>query len=156
LLIASFPWQVMANPQMKNTTNMLILNLAVADLLFVLVCIPFTASDYVLMYWPFGLFWCRTVQYIIYVTAYVSIYTLVLMAGDRYLAVVFPVNSIVYRTVANARIAIGLTWLATLICVSPVWVAHNLIATNKREGNSVWKVILTIYSPQIPTATTTE
>ena len=41
--------QVMANPQMKNTTNLLILNLAVADLLFVLVCVPFTASDYVLM-----------------------------------------------------------------------------------------------------------
>ena len=46
-----------ANPQMKNTTNMLILNLAVANLLFILICVPFTASDYVLMYWPFGLFW---------------------------------------------------------------------------------------------------
>ena len=83
---------------MKNTTNLLILNLAVADLLFILVClqhhqspahvsrqvcVPATASDYILMHWPFGLTWCRTVQYIIYVTAYVSIYTLVLMAGDR-------------------------------------------------------------------------
>ena len=44
---------------MKNTTNLLILNLAVADLLFILVCVPATASDYVLMYWPFGLAWCR-------------------------------------------------------------------------------------------------
>ena len=51
--------------------------------MFLLVCVPATASDYILMYWPFGLTWCRTVQYIIYVTAYVSIYTLVLMAGDR-------------------------------------------------------------------------
>ena len=88
---------------MKNTTNLLILNLAVADLLFILVressrkerrerltmflpgqiCVPATASDYILMFWPFGLAWCRTVQYIIYVTAYVSIYTLVLMAADR-------------------------------------------------------------------------
>jgi len=121
---------VMANPQMKNTTNLLILNLAVADLLFVLVCVPFTASDYVLMYWPFGLLWCRTVQYLIYVTAYVSIYTLVLMAGDRFLAVVFPVASLSYRTNANARMAIGITWLVTLLSVSPVWLAHNLIAAN--------------------------
>ena len=51
--------QVYRNPQMKNTTNLLILNLAVADLLFLLVCVPATASDYVLMYWPFGLAWCR-------------------------------------------------------------------------------------------------
>ena len=76
-------FQVYCNPQMRNTTNLLILNLAVADLLFILVCVPATASDYILMFWPFGLTWCRTVQYIIYVTAYVSIYTLVLMAGDR-------------------------------------------------------------------------
>ena len=75
--------QVYCNPQMRNTTNLLILNLAVADLLFILVCVPATASDYILMVWPFGLTWCRTVQYIIYVTAYVSIYTLVLMAADR-------------------------------------------------------------------------
>ena len=51
--------------------------------MFLLVCVPATASDYILMYWPFGLTWCRIVQYIIYVTAYVSIYTLVLMAADR-------------------------------------------------------------------------
>ena len=76
--------QVYRNPQMKNTTNLLILNLAVADLLFLQVRVPNTATDYILMYWPFGLTWCRTVQYIIYVTAYVSIYTLVLMAADRY------------------------------------------------------------------------
>jgi allatostatin receptor len=116
----------MANPQMKNTTNMLILNLAVADLLFILVCVPFTASDYVLMYWPFGLIWCRTVQYIIYVTAYVSIYTLVMMAGDRFLAVVCPVSSITIRTISNANIAICITWVVTLLSCSPVWMAHNL------------------------------
>ena len=49
------------------------------------ICVPATASDYILMFWPFGLTWCRTVQYIIYVTAYVSIYTLVLMAADRWI-----------------------------------------------------------------------
>ena len=51
------------------------------------ICVPATASDYILMFWPFGLTWCRTVQYIIYVTAYVSIYTLVLMAADRLIKV---------------------------------------------------------------------
>ena len=44
---------------------------------------------------------CRSVQYIIYVTAYVSIYTLVLMALDRFLAVVCPVSSITIRSQKN-------------------------------------------------------
>ena len=116
--------QVCRNPQMRNTTNLLILNLAVADLLFILVCVPATASDYVLMYWPFGLAWCRTVQYIIYVTAYVSIYTLVMMAADRFLAVVFPVSSLTYRTVPLTQTTILVLWTMILTSNVPIWMAH--------------------------------
>lgn len=74
---------VAANPEMRSTTNILIINLAVADLLFVIFCIPFTATDFVLPYWPFGNIWCKIVQYLIIVTAYASVYTLVLMSLDR-------------------------------------------------------------------------
>lgn len=75
---------VAANPTMRSTTNILIINLAVADLLFVILCIPFTATDFVLPFWPFGNFWCKMVQYLIIVTAYASVYTLVLMSLDRW------------------------------------------------------------------------
>ena len=85
---------VLTNQQMRSTTNVLILNLAVADLLFVIFCIPFTATDYVINEWRFGLVVCQAVQYLIYVTSYVSIYTLILMSVDRFLAVVFPVRTI--------------------------------------------------------------
>ena len=74
---------VAANPNMRSTTNLLIINLAVADLLFVLFCIPFTGTDFVLPYWPFGNIWCKVVQYLIIVTACASVYTLVLMSLDR-------------------------------------------------------------------------
>lgn len=74
---------VAANSGMRTTTNILIINLAVADLLFVIFCIPFTATDFVLPYWPFGNVWCKIVQYLIIVTAYASVYTLVLMSLDR-------------------------------------------------------------------------
>ena len=121
---------------MKNTTNLLIFNLAVADLLFILVCVPFTASDYVLMYWPFGRFWCRTVQYIIYISAYVSIYTLVLMAGDRFLAVVFPVSSLTIRTITNAKFLIFLTWFITVISNIPIWLTHNLLLVDEGESKA--------------------
>jgi allatostatin receptor len=84
---------VATNSQMRSTTNMLILNLAVADLLFIILCVPFTATDYILNFWPFGLVWCQTVQYLIYATSYVSIYTLILMSIDRFMAVVFPVSN---------------------------------------------------------------
>lgn len=84
---------VAANQQMRSTTNLLIINLAVADLLFIVFCVPFTATDYVLPFWPFGDIWCKIVQYLIVVTAYASVYTLVLMSLDRFLAVVHPITS---------------------------------------------------------------
>ena len=46
------------NKQMRNTTNLLILNLAVADVLFIVCCVPFTATSYALPHsWPFGDAW---------------------------------------------------------------------------------------------------
>ncbi len=46
------------NRQMRSTTNMLILNLAVADILFIVLCVPSTATSYALPHdWPFGDTW---------------------------------------------------------------------------------------------------
>jgi len=50
---------VVANKTMRNTTNILIIGLAAADLVFIVVCVPFTAVIYVIPVWPFGLVWCK-------------------------------------------------------------------------------------------------
>lgn len=117
---------VAANPGMRSTTNLLIINLAVADLLFVIFCVPFTATDYVLTEWPFGETWCKVVQYLIVVTAHASIYTLVLMSLDRYLAVVHPVASMGVRTHTNAFKAIVLAWLFIVTSAIPVAICHGM------------------------------
>lgn len=116
---------VSANPGMRSTTNLLIINLAVADLLFVVFCVPFTATDYVMTQWPFGDVWCKVVQYLIVVTAHASIYTLVLMSLDRYLAVVHPVASMGVRTERNALKAIIFTWLVIVSSAMPVALCHG-------------------------------
>ncbi|XP_014481865.1 PREDICTED: allatostatin-A receptor-like isoform X2 [Dinoponera quadriceps] len=116
---------VAANPGMRSTTNILIINLAMADLLFVIFCIPFTATDFVLPYWPFGNVWCKIVQYLIIVTAYASVYTLVLMSLDRYLAVVHPIASMSWRTENHAILAICVTWAVILAISTPALVIHG-------------------------------
>ncbi|KAG8192264.1 hypothetical protein JTE90_014120 [Oedothorax gibbosus] len=116
---------VTCNPQMRSTTNLLIINLAMADLLFIVFCVPFTAWDYSLPYWPFGDIWCRIVQYLVIVCAYASIYTLVLMSLDRFLAVVHPVTSMSIRTERNAYFAISLMWIVIFICCIPALQAHG-------------------------------
>lgn len=48
-------------------------------------------------------------------TAYISVYTLVLMSLDRYLAVVHPIRSMTLRTPRNATIAVVLA--TTIVCL---------------------------------------
>lgn len=50
---------VLLNRQMRHTTNLLIIHLALADLLFIVFCVPFTAVSYVITVWPFGDVWCK-------------------------------------------------------------------------------------------------
>lgn len=116
---------VSCNSKMRSTTNILIINLAVADLLFIIFCVPFTACDYAFPYWPFGDIWCKAVQYLVIVCAYASIYTLVLMSLDRFLAVVHPITSMSIRTEKNAYIAIGLLWCLILLSCIPVSQSHG-------------------------------
>ncbi|ESO06477.1 hypothetical protein HELRODRAFT_64929, partial [Helobdella robusta] len=118
---------VIANRQMRHTTNLLIIHLAIADLLFIVFCVPFTAVSYAIP-WPFGRVWCQIYQYMILVTAITSVYTLVLMSLDRFLAVCYPIQSIHIRTQRNTLIAI---WLLTgIIMASLLPVVENFSVVN--------------------------
>lgn len=125
---------VLFNPLMRSTTNVLILNLAVSDLLFVICCVPFTALDYVVSVWPLGDVWCKTVQYMIVVTANASIYTLVLMSLDRYLAVVHPIESRAWRTVPHTVRACALLWTVIVLASLPAWFSHGTMVRGERKS----------------------
>ena len=99
-------------------------NLAISDLFFVIVCVPPTAFSY-RDSWPFGDLGCRIVQYIIHVTCYSSVMTLVYLSLDRYLAVVYPVKSISWRTVCNAVILICITWIIILAGCIPIFFLYH-------------------------------
>ena len=118
---------VVSNKQMRNTTNLLIINLAVADLLFIVICVPFTAAGYAMPTWPFGTVFCKIYQYMINVTAYASVYTLVLMSLDRYLAVVHAISSMTIRTERNAYVVIILSWVAIMGLNTPILFQYELL-----------------------------
>jgi len=59
-------------------------------------------------------------QYVIHVTAHASVYTLVLMSLDRYLAVVHPVRSLTVRTRRNAVVALVFLWTVVVAANSPM------------------------------------
>ncbi|KAL8588372.1 hypothetical protein ACOMHN_024749 [Nucella lapillus] len=118
---------VLSDKHMRNTTNILILSLAVADLLFIVFCVPFTATALALPVWPFGDVWCKVVQYMIHVCAYASVYTLVLMSLDRYLAVVHAIRSVSIRTEHNTWLAVAVTWFVILLGHVPLLFEYGIL-----------------------------
>ena len=46
----------------RTATSLLMLNLAVADLVFIIVCVPTTAARYALPVWPLGSAWCKVYE----------------------------------------------------------------------------------------------
>ena len=47
----------------RGTTNVFVLNLSVADLAYLLSCVPFQATVYLLPTWVLGAFICKFVHY---------------------------------------------------------------------------------------------
>lgn len=108
------------NQQLHSTTNYLIVNLAIADIFFVFMCAPYTALEYATIIWPFGDTACKVSNYMVHVTLHASVYTLVLMAVDRFIAVVYPVSGMSFRTDNNTFVAIILLWIISFAGLVPV------------------------------------
>uniref|UniRef100_A0A8C2YCN0 Galanin receptor 3 n=1 Tax=Coturnix japonica TaxID=93934 RepID=A0A8C2YCN0_COTJA len=119
---------LLRNGQVKyNTTNLFILNLAVADLCFIICCVPFQATIYTLDGWLFGAFACKAVHFLIYLTMYASSFTLATVSIDRYLAIRYPLKSRDLRTTQNAGVAIVVIWLLSLLFAGPYLSYYQIV-----------------------------
>nr|XP_014354485.1 PREDICTED: galanin receptor type 3 [Latimeria chalumnae] len=111
---------LLRNGQVRyNTTNLFILNLGVADLCFIIFCVPFQATIYTLDGWLFGSFMCKVVHFFIYLTMYASSFTLAAVSVDRYLAIRYPLKSRDLRTSRNAAAAISVIWVLSVVFAGP-------------------------------------
>ncbi|NWY54003.1 GALR2 protein, partial [Chionis minor] len=121
---------LLRNRQIKyNTTNLFILNLAVADLCFIVCCVPFQATIYTLDGWLFGAFACKAVHFLIYLTMYASSFTLAAVSIDRqaYLAIRYPLKSRDLRTSRNAGVAIVAIWSLSLLFAGPYLSYYQIV-----------------------------
>uniref|UniRef100_A0A4W3HQ72 G-protein coupled receptors family 1 profile domain-containing protein n=1 Tax=Callorhinchus milii TaxID=7868 RepID=A0A4W3HQ72_CALMI len=122
----------------RSTTNIFILNLSIADLSYLLLCIPFQATYYVLPQWIFGGFICKSVHYFFTVSMLVSVFTLSAMAVDRYIAIVHSRKSSCIRVSRNAWASVVFIWSLSLAVASPVAYYHMLVYKD-HHGPFCWE-----------------
>ncbi|NXA42420.1 PAR4 protein, partial [Eudromia elegans] len=111
---------VLATRAERLTSTVFLMNLAVADLLLVLV-LPFKVFYYSSgNNWPFGEGVCRLTTAFFYGNMYCSVLLLTCISVDRYLAVVHPFLSRSFRTPAFAACVCTAIWLCAAVFTLPL------------------------------------
>ncbi|XP_047426848.1 somatostatin receptor type 5 [Mugil cephalus] len=140
--------------KIESVTNIYILNLAIADELFMLG-LPFLAVQNTLQSWPFGSFMCRLVMTVDSINQFTSIFCLTVMSIDRYLAVVHPIRSSKWRRPQVAKVVNGTVWAFSFLVVMPVVVFANI---QKAGGTcniawpqpaNIWRAAFIIYTSTV-------
>ncbi|KAM4551550.1 KISS1 receptor a [Odontesthes bonariensis] len=106
--------------QMRTATNFYIANLAATDIIFLVCCVPFTATLYPLPGWIFGNFMCKFVAFLQQVTVQATCITLTAMSGDRCYVTVYPLKSLRHRTPKVAMIVSICIWIGSFILSTPI------------------------------------
>ena len=115
---------------MRKPINFFIVNMAMSDLLFPIVCFPYIVAEINFSYWllggPLGQALCKLHDFLVYVSALVSIQSLVLIAVDRFGAVVFPLRSPLISS-KHCRFFILATWIIAVAAKIPDAMTYELV-----------------------------
>ncbi|KAG5312436.1 OX2R protein, partial [Acromyrmex insinuator] len=117
---------VVCKYHLKSVTNYFVINLSMADLLVAIICMPMTISQEISMSWNHSEFLCKLTSYLQSVGVTASIYTIMAMSIDRYLAIR---NPMILRYICNHKnitLVIVSIWLASMAFFITIYGAMRL------------------------------
>ncbi|KAM4796162.1 P2Y purinoceptor 2-like [Rhinophrynus dorsalis] len=117
-ILALYVFIFRIKPWNASTTYMF--NLAISDMMYVislpLLVYYYSQGDD----WPFGVALCKIVKFLFYTNMYCSIFFLLCISIHRFLGICYPMKSLVWLKVRNARIISVVVWIIISGCQSPI------------------------------------
>ncbi|CAN2388736.1 Belongs to the G-protein coupled receptor 1 family [Pristimantis euphronides] len=115
---------ILKQKEMRNVTNILIVNLSFSDLLATIMCLPFTLVYTLMDHWIFGEVMCKLNEYVQCVSVTVSIFSLVLIAVERHQLIINPRG---WRP-NNRHACVGITaiWIVAMTGSLPFMIYNSL------------------------------
>ena len=115
---------------MRKPINFLIVNMAMSDLMFPIVLFPYLLNSLYADFWlvdgPLGKALCKIFAFLADVSSVVSIQSMVLIAVDRFRAVVFPLRSPLISSKLCPFFILA-TWIVAMVFRSPYLFAFKLV-----------------------------
>ncbi|VDM64277.1 unnamed protein product [Angiostrongylus costaricensis] len=115
--------------RLRTATNILILNLAIADLLIAVFCIPFSYWQ-VLIFddqrWVFGSAMCSLLSFFQGIAVFLSSWTLVVISFDRWMAVTFVLSLTMRLTRKRAIYLVATTWTFSISMALPLFLVSKV------------------------------
>lgn len=105
---------------------MWLVNLAVADLVFCFMRVPWLVKKLFFNTWPYGVFVCRFTGFFKYTNMFCSVFLLAVISMDRALCIWRPHFAKRRRTLPAARVAAFAVWVAAVGLSVPYFVYRNV------------------------------
>ncbi|CAD5221334.1 unnamed protein product [Bursaphelenchus xylophilus] len=129
----------------KSAMNLLLLNLAVADVCNLLTIILEWSPAMIYGYpaWDFPAFLCPMTRYLECSFLFASILTQSMVCVERFIAIVFPIHARQFCTKQNVISMVGVIWFAAFSFSLPYALAHvkppkSIKCTNTYEAKTIW------------------
>ncbi|RNA32418.1 neuropeptide Y receptor-like [Brachionus plicatilis] len=127
--------------RVKTVTNFFIINLAINDLIFALLCIPSTfITAYLIQYWPMPQFMCVSLNFMQNASVTLTVYTLIWITLDKFWALVKPLKARISITLCKYLILVS--WLFSLVISLPIAMFTRLTSVNsshsKPQCSEIW------------------
>uniref|UniRef100_A0A3Q3WCI1 Neuropeptide Y receptor type 2 n=1 Tax=Mola mola TaxID=94237 RepID=A0A3Q3WCI1_MOLML len=120
---------------LRTVTNFFIANLAVADLLVNMLCLPFTLVYTLQGEWKFGSTLCLLLPYAQGLAVHVSTVTLNVIALDRHRCIVYHLETRMRKDVCFGVIA--LTWVLSAVLASPLAIFREYSSLTLEPGLTI-------------------
>uniref|UniRef100_A0A7E4W1I7 G_PROTEIN_RECEP_F1_2 domain-containing protein n=1 Tax=Panagrellus redivivus TaxID=6233 RepID=A0A7E4W1I7_PANRE len=134
-------------PRLRTATNFLILNLAVADLMISIFCMPFSYWHVIIFddqRWLFGALLCKFFGFLQATAVFLSSWTLVAISFDRFMAIMFVMSPWLRLTRSRAFYLIVVTWVFSLGMALPLFYVNHietLAPQNTVTCQEDWKML---------------
>lgn len=152
VFVVSFVWNLFViififrrKKMLKEPPNIFFVNLAIADFLATLLCVPFYIVTVGAESWTFGdndcvrRGFCKAVGFFLSTLLLVSVYFLAAVAFDRFIAIVYNWQYERLVSVKRAWIAVAICWIVSLIVASPPLYGFGTIFFEARLGACLFR-----------------